>query len=294
MRQLVTFGFLFLFISFNAHASKWAIVKSTRAVIYSDMKLESAIGYVRNGTRIKVGEVPRKRGTILPVVVSGRIGYIQIKDIAIFDNDNQLIDGPQITEHTVEGTFKEEDEDDISQNNHVLVQGGIMAVGDDWNKLAELVGDEQNVSAKYLSILFEHRAPFKNFSYAFGASFYSLEQAQLQMKTLSLDGLIFWRPIYNNIFSVDLYGGFTGSADFRVILKGVSGEFKGSYLGYKFGGQFSLFPKSRLGFMAGVGFTQFNMSGLNEIQIPNTEGNVLGTLTTFGGVNLYGGMSYRF
>lgn len=62
-------------------AAQWATVLSDRAVIFSDQAMQSPIGYIRKGKRIRVGEKVRSNGMLLPVVISGKIAYIKVDDI---------------------------------------------------------------------------------------------------------------------------------------------------------------------------------------------------------------------
>jgi hypothetical protein len=61
---------------------QWAIVTSEQAYIYADQDRTSPIGYVSKGKKFKVGSIPRNNGTMLPLIVSGRVAYIKIVDIA--------------------------------------------------------------------------------------------------------------------------------------------------------------------------------------------------------------------
>lgn len=65
----------------NACAATWAIVKSEKAVIYSDIQMTSIIGYLKKGKKIRVGEVPKNKARLLPVIISKKVAYIQVKDI---------------------------------------------------------------------------------------------------------------------------------------------------------------------------------------------------------------------
>lgn len=67
---------------FNANAAKWATIRSDKAVIYADTLMQAPIGYLKKGKKIRVGEVQRNYGKLLPIVVQGRIAYIKITDIA--------------------------------------------------------------------------------------------------------------------------------------------------------------------------------------------------------------------
>ena len=64
-------------------ASKVVHVIAKRAIIYADKQLTSPIGYVKFGTTIRIGDVSRRYGTVVPVgMANKKIGYIKLKDIA--------------------------------------------------------------------------------------------------------------------------------------------------------------------------------------------------------------------
>jgi hypothetical protein len=62
-------------------ASQDAIVVNDRAIIYSDKEMTSPIGFVQRGKKLKVGDIPRNKAQVYPVVVSGKIAYIRVLDV---------------------------------------------------------------------------------------------------------------------------------------------------------------------------------------------------------------------
>ncbi|MFT6631106.1 MAG: hypothetical protein ACJAS4_001053 [Bacteriovoracaceae bacterium] len=65
----------------NAKAAKWGTVIVEKAKIFSDVEMTSVIGYIKKGKEIRVGEVPKNKARLLPIIVSNKIAYIQVKDI---------------------------------------------------------------------------------------------------------------------------------------------------------------------------------------------------------------------
>lgn len=62
-------------------AAQDAIVTAERAIIYSDQEMTSAIGYIKKGKKISVGDVARNKAQVFPVVVSGKIAFIRVLDV---------------------------------------------------------------------------------------------------------------------------------------------------------------------------------------------------------------------
>lgn len=87
--KIIRYSKLFLIASYlclfplvnSSFAATWAIVKSDKAKIYSDLQMSSVIGYIKRGKKIRIGEVPKNKGRLLPIVVSKRIAYIEVKNI---------------------------------------------------------------------------------------------------------------------------------------------------------------------------------------------------------------------
>jgi hypothetical protein len=100
---------LFFFCPF-LWAAQDAIVVADRAIIFSDKDMTSPVGFVQRGKKIRVGEIPRNKAQVYPVVVSGRIAYIRVVDVT---TEKGSLDAPtlsaerfrQITDTKLESRF---------------------------------------------------------------------------------------------------------------------------------------------------------------------------------------------
>ena len=79
-------------MSLTALASVEAIVITDKAVIWADQQRSAPLGYVTKGKTVTVGEVPRNKNQVVPIVVSGRVGYIAIEDLSF---ESGVEEGPQ-------------------------------------------------------------------------------------------------------------------------------------------------------------------------------------------------------
>lgn len=73
---------ILLFWSSLVLAAQEAIVTAEKAVIYADQLMTSPLGYVSQGKKIKVGEIPRNNAQVYPVIVSGKVAYIRVIDVS--------------------------------------------------------------------------------------------------------------------------------------------------------------------------------------------------------------------
>lgn len=75
-------------------AAQDAMVLVERAIIYSDKDMTSPIGYISRGKKIVVGEVPRNRAQVYPIVVSGKVAYIRVVDVT---TEKESMDATRLT-----------------------------------------------------------------------------------------------------------------------------------------------------------------------------------------------------
>lgn len=77
-----------------AWAAQEAMVIVDRAVIYSDREMTSPIGYISRGKKLMVGEIPRNKAQVFPVVVSGKVAYIRTRDVT---TEKESMDASRLT-----------------------------------------------------------------------------------------------------------------------------------------------------------------------------------------------------
>lgn len=79
------FAFYLLFLLFFLCPNSWAVqdamVISDRAFVYSDTDMTGPVGYISRGKKIVVGEIPRNKAQVYPIMVSGKVAYIRVIDV---------------------------------------------------------------------------------------------------------------------------------------------------------------------------------------------------------------------
>lgn len=83
---------MLLLFSSRSFAARWAVVKNTKAIVYSDVKMSSEIGYISKGKKVRVGDVPKNNERVLPILLKNRVGYIRIRDLSL-GNDMEKLRG---------------------------------------------------------------------------------------------------------------------------------------------------------------------------------------------------------
>ncbi len=70
-----------------ALAARNAVVTSEKAVIWADAQRTAPLGYARRGKVLRVGEKERSKGQVITVIVSGKLAYISVDDVAFEDTE---------------------------------------------------------------------------------------------------------------------------------------------------------------------------------------------------------------
>jgi hypothetical protein len=281
--------FLTIFYMSAIFSAQVAVVSKSKAVIYSDIDLKSPIGFVRKGKRLAVGEIKRRRGEILPVVVNGRVAWIKVQDINLPEDAKAFDKNRKITEHEV--LIDSNAKDPLGLNNYMTLRTGPSSL--EITSTSDGVGESTSEipSATETSLMFDHKNPYRMFHWGFGLEYFQGEISFLQFKSLNLKGGFSWVPIRLSLLSVEAYANILLSGDFRVRSRNI-GEYKGNMFGADYGVMVRLFPESLFGLVAGFGLTEYRFSGLNSIQ--NDSFDFLTEVKSFRGSKVFAGFSYRF
>ncbi len=290
IKNLFRITIAFVISMICVQAAQIAVVSVPKAVIFSDQNLTTPLGYIAYGKKVRVGEVERKDGTVLPIVISGRIAYIQIKDISIKSfNEEEGYKNPKITEHDVALTFQT-DQDKLSENNFASLSLGSFSGGNEWKSISDSSNDDVS-NFKIFSLHMEHRNPIQRVSWGFGLSYISVTQSELKAKTLTIDGNLYYALFHFHYLTIEGFGGLSFSGDFQLIQGDDVQKTKGIAYGYNFGGIARVLPYSKLGFFAGVALKKLIIKDLEPIEDANENDVYLNSLS---GVNIFAGVSYKF
>lgn len=282
---------LLLLISTQIQAIQEAIVVSPKAVIYSDIYLKSPIGYVRKGKKLAVGEVKRRRGTVLPVAINGQLGWIKTQDVLLEDEQKSFDEGPRITEHDIEDAYKtDSDFDPLTENNYLTLRTGTFGASDE-SLLPITVTGTEDYSAKMMSVYFEHRHPLKSHSYGFGIDYYSLESEYVSYQIPIIKAQYNYAPFRLGIVNLELFGSILASADAKVKVKDL-GSASGTLFGIEYGALARFLPHNKIGATAGFSIISASVKNANEIE--NLQNNNSVNFEKFAGTSVWLAAHYRF
>ncbi|MBT7609426.1 MAG: hypothetical protein HN576_06705 [Bacteriovoracaceae bacterium] len=289
---------LFLIANNNAYAVRYGLVVSKRAVVYSDKKLESPIGFIRAGKKIMIGETERRRGSIISTVVTGRIVWVKLSDIAIETEDYKSTDRKVSKRFTIsEEEFRDKNEkaeDTLFNNNFIHFSFGIFNLDEEFEQFSNDLGVEPKLHSENFNIDIVHRTPYHRSFWSMGLAYYTQSHDEYKWSAFIGQFTYYWSLIKSRVFTIDLYGGVMITGDFKLITNNLTTTLtsndSGNALGYKFGGQLKLFPYSAIGLVAGLSNQYFIINELGPITTsvnPETE------LNSIGGINIYFGLSWK-
>lgn len=286
MKKIIAIFFITMGLT---HAAYNAIISSPRAIIYSDDKLSSPLGFVRKGKRVLVGEVTRKRGRVFTTVLSGKIVYIKSKDISLIDAP-EFAKLNQVSEHHVDFNPEENEIlDPLDENNHLILWVSAINPGSQWESLSLELG-ESSKDMIAIGPMIEHRHPLKNWIWDIGLKYYSIGQEAIKLQFVTIEGHLKYRFFNTRKVHGVISAGLLGSGDSRITTSFGNIRTESALYGYDYGVGLTFFPKGTFGIQ--VGYAVKNLTFANmTFPINSTEYR---TLTKIGGGELYGVLSYSF
>jgi hypothetical protein len=276
---------ILLFFSAISYAAQTAYVKSARAIIYADEELAQPLGYVRRGKKLRVGDKKRKLGTVLPVIVSGRIAYIEVKNLAL--PESKALEDKGHISHIVE---EEKPWQEIwLSDSHLVVDLALVDPGSEWDLLTSSIGNSSGLMVT-VPIMWELRPLDWNWQFDIGMSVSTLNSGQdISMLTLGGEFWAQYSLLRTKKFSLDLRGGYLLSLGGVKVRYSWTGETNnGSYWGYVLGTQARFFKGSTWELNIGLDWRRMIMQDLDNLKTPRGVFSLrqMGGISLFLGTNL--------
>ena len=258
-----------IFFSTVTWAEQNAYIKSKVAIVYADQELTSAIGKIEQGKRIAVGQVARRRGTILPIVVSGRVAYIRIEDLILKDIvTDKEIKGRGYTQH--EYLVQEEESDNLKENNFIYFNYYGFNGGNEWSDMTSSIGDDESSQFKNFNILIEHRPTKFNYIFGIGGGYYTNTTEHIKFSALTLEitaGYNLLRPAHQVL--IDAYGGLSMCSGASISVADSTQVNRGQIFGHDIGLQARIFPDQAYIIHIGFSYKVLNLLGFSDVQLPS-------------------------
>lgn len=176
MKKLIVVFYLSISMGF---AAQNAIVTVPRAVVYSDHKLLSPIGFLKEGEVIRVGEKTRNQGQVLPFVYKKKVVYIKVQDIQTQSDVIQLSHNEYSKQNTLLNKLNTS-----GQRNRLNLSLGLFDPGKEYDDFLRKF-NIQNKGERALQVDALYEAPFIGRSYLIGGAYF----VKLSNPNISMDHL---------------------------------------------------------------------------------------------------------
>jgi hypothetical protein len=269
-----------------ALAAQWAVVKTNYSIIYAHPDRTSPIGYIQSGKKIRVGDVIKRQGAMLPTLVSGKVAWISAADLIL--KDEQDTDYHRLERQV----FNESGIPLSSSRTEISIEVGVFQLGPEWSQYGQTANAEApspygtsfHLRGKYW------RSAQNPFGFGIGLKYYTASDGLLSFSSLGGMASISFRLMQAAKGTIELDAGlfYSPQTEFSIVLLGDELSDTGTSLGFEFGarGTYYLHPKYHLLGALGINTLKPNITTKNEAITVDLSNS------TFTGYQVYLGVAY--
>ncbi len=256
-----------------------ARITTPKAIVYADENMNSPLGFISNGKLITVGNPRRMNRELVPLVVYGRVAFIQIKDIRYEDDEGEQLTSKSGAprEHDIDIIITPPDEK-LSENNSAYLTLQNFFPGSDLKDFFMAVDGEEKSSLLGVHMQFIHRREFSRVFWGAGFDYSMASSDHASFGYFMINPTVGFTFMRNPLFLVDIYG----SIDFSVsTLTNVEGNSVNEPSGFVWGPQINsrivFFPDRRYHLVGGLSYKKYKtreLSNLTDLNDNPIEGIV--------------------
>jgi hypothetical protein len=271
-----------------------ARVTAAKAIVYADENMLTPLGYISNSKIILVGNPRRINKDLVPIVVYGRIAFIEIRDIRYEDSEaeeNSTITGAP-REHDVDITIQRPDEK-LSENNSIYFNLHTFGAGNEVQKVISDIDGVNKSSFTGFGTQIIHRAEASRFFYGGALDYSSISSTSIKFSFWTISPTIGFTPMRNRLFLLDVYGSF--DIAFNTVLEITSNfekEPPAIIFGPSINSRIVLFPESKYHLVGGIGIRKYQVNDLESLT--DSNGNRIAGIKDITGINLFLGLGLEF
>jgi hypothetical protein len=276
--------------SINGPQSARVVV--TRAIVYSDENMNSPLGYISNGKLISVGNPRKKNPDLVPMVVYGRIAFIELKNIhyenATVEAMNSKRGAPK--EHNIDITLSKIEER-LSENNSVYFSIQQFSAGEETQNLVNSTDGILKDNFLGFGIYLIHRQIGEKLFWGAGYEYNSLTTQNIKLPIYMLNPNIGYTILRNPLFLVDLTFAidFSISAQFKINDRIERAAFM---FGPQIGSRIVFFPTLKYHPFGSISYRNYKVYDAKNLIDEN--GVIVGGITKLSGINLNIGVALEF
>jgi len=254
----------------------------------------SPLGYIANGKAIVVGNPRRMNRDLVPLIIYGRIAFIEVKDIRYEDtaNEEYSLKRGAPREHDVDVTIQKPDEI-LSENNSAYLSLHTYAANEEVKQaFMEIEGVSKSAHTGF-QLQFIHRKELSRLFWGAALDYSSISTTNMTFAYWILSPTFGYTPLRNRLFLVDVYGSFDLAINTEY---NVDTNFENEPTGYIYGLQGNarmvFFPDAKYHAFGGVGLRKYKVSGLESLK--NLNDVKFGGITDISALQIFIGLSMEF
>lgn len=262
-----------------------------RAIVYSDEFMNSPLGYISNGKLITVGSPWKKNPDLVPIVIYGRLAYIELKNIHYESESMELQNSKRGAprEHNIDDILISPEEK-LSENNSAYFHLHHFYSGEQTNNLFETVDGtaKENFGGFGASLI--HRQLTGRYFWGAGFEYSTLSSPNVDFNAFMVNPILGFTPIRNRMFLLDL----SLSLDFSVngqleLNNNFVDEPSPFFYGPQLSGRIVFFPNQKYHATGTIGYKSYKVLRVETLSDANDL--PINGITKISGVNLAVGFS---
>lgn len=265
-----------------------------RAIVYSDESLNSPLGYISSDKLITVGNPRKKNPDLLPMIVYGRVAFIEAKNIqyeseSLEASQNSKRGAPR--EHNIDLVLNKPEEK-LSENNSVYLAIHEFGAGVETKDLFSAINKEEKGTFTGFDLSILHRQTTGKFLWGAGIDYNILTSSGVDFNLFMLSPIVGFTPIRNPLFMTDLLFSFdiVSSAQLKIKTNTVN-EPNGFAYGPQFGARIVFFPNLNYHITGNINYRSYKVVRLETVEDAN--GNSINGVSKISGVNLGIGLAFE-
>ncbi len=242
-----------------------ARIITPKAIIYADEILNTPLGYITNGKTITVGNPRKKNLDVYPLIVYGRIAYIESSNIQLEDSSQDELNLKRgvTREHNVDIMIIKPEER-LSENNSAYFNLQQFGSGSDTKNLFNTVDGVARDNFLGVGIALLHRQSTGRLIWGAGYEYDYISSENIKLDLYILSPAIGYTPIKNSLFLLDLIYSF----DFSLFSKlDIKNNFSTEPTPFFWGSQLN----ARLVFFPNQAYHAHLALGLRDYGVQNTK-----------------------
>lgn len=275
----------------NSHTAR---VISPKAIVYADENMLTPLGYIANGKALIVGNPRRINPNLVPLVVYGRLAFIETKDIRFEDTADEEYNAKRGAprEHDVDITIQKPEER-LSENNSFYFSLHRYDAGQEVkDQFLQIDNADKSVFTGF-NLQFIHRQSTSRFFWGAAIDYSAISTPNMRFGYWLLSPTFGYTLMKNPVFLVETYASLDLALNTEL---NIDLNFENEPSGYVWGGQVNarivFFPESKYHAFGGIGLRKYMVSGFAPLSDLNNR--TVDPVRDITGISLFIGAAMEF